>query len=73
MGRLKVQEMDPKVGDEIVVDARRAGGPLREGEIVGIMDRGGVVHYVVRWDDGRETVFFPGADAHVVRLGCSTA
>jgi len=73
MSRLKVRDLDAKVGDEIVVDARRTGGPLREGEILGIRDRGGIVHYVVRWDDGRETVFFPGSDAHVVRLGRSTA
>lgn len=61
-----VQQVDAKVGDEILVDARRAGGPLRAGEIVGIVDRGGIVQYivrrdgggvqyVVRWDDQRST------------------
>lgn len=71
MSRLKLHDVDAKIGDEVVVDARRTGGPLREGEILDIVERGGVIHYVVRWDDGRETVFFPGSDARVVRLGRS--
>jgi hypothetical protein len=61
--------MDAKVGDEIVVDGLRTGDPPREGEILEILERGGVVHYRVRWDDGHETVFYPGSNAHVVRLG----
>ena len=60
--------MRAKVGDEIVVDAALTGGLPRRGEVVAIREQGGVVHYVVRWDDGRETMFFPGSDAHVVHL-----
>jgi hypothetical protein len=60
--------MDAKVGDEIVVDATHTGESSRDGEIVEIIDRGGVVHYRVRWDDGHETVFFPGSTTHVVKL-----
>jgi hypothetical protein len=63
--------MKAKIGDEIVVDSPHTGGAPREGEIIDIRDAGGVVHYVVRWDDGRETVFFPGSDAHVVKLHAS--
>jgi Domain of unknown function (DUF1918) len=61
--------MEAKVGDEIVVDATVTGGPRREGEITEIRDEGAVVHYVVRWDDGHETMFYPGSDAHIVRPG----
>jgi hypothetical protein len=61
--------MDAKIGDEIVVDAALTGGTPREGAIIQIRHEGGVLHYVVRWDDGHETVFFPGSDAHVVRTG----
>lgn len=32
-------------------------------------DPGGEVHYLVRWDDGHETIYFPGSDAHTVHLG----
>lgn len=61
--------MEAKVGDEIVVDARETGGARREGEVLAVRRAGDVVHYVVRWDDGHETMFYPGSDAHVVRLG----
>ena len=60
--------MDAKVGDEIVVDALLTGGPPRRGEVLEVMDRGGVTHFRVRWDDGHESVFFPSSDAHVVHL-----
>jgi hypothetical protein len=60
--------MNAKVGDEIVVGGVRSGEPKREGEILVVSERGGVVHYRVRWDDGNETVFYPGATTHVAKL-----
>jgi hypothetical protein len=60
--------MDVKVGDEIVVDAVHTGEPKREGEILEILDRDGVEHYRVRWDDGHESLFYPGSTTHVVKL-----
>ncbi len=64
--------MHAKPGDEVVVDAPHIDEPTRKGEILEILDRGGVVHYRVRWDDGHESLFFPGSDAHVVSLGGSS-
>ena len=61
--------MKANVGDEIVVDANVTGGPRREGEVMEGCDDGDVVRYIVRWDDGHETIFYPGSDAHVVRPG----
>ena len=61
--------MEAKIGDEIVIDARETGGSRREGEVLEVRRAGDVLHYVVRWDDGHESVFYPGSDAHVVRLG----
>jgi Domain of unknown function (DUF1918) len=58
-----------KVGDEIVVDPVNAGEPKRAGEILEIETGGDVEHYRVRWDDGHESVFFPGSTTHVVNLG----
>ena len=60
--------MEAKVGDEIVVDAQETGGSRREGEVIEVRRAGEVLHYLVRWDDGHETLFYPGRDAHVVRL-----
>jgi hypothetical protein len=60
--------VNAKPGDEIVVDPVNAGEPKREGEILGVETGGGIVHYRVRWDDGHESTFFPGATSHVVTL-----
>ena len=63
--------MDAKPGDEIVVDAVHTGEPKREGQILEVETGGGIVHNKVRWDDGHESIFFPGSTAHVVNLGAS--
>jgi hypothetical protein len=60
--------MEAKVGDEIIVDAPRTGGEPRKGEVLEVLETGGVRHYRVRWDDGHEALFYPGSDAHAVRL-----
>ena len=61
--------MHATVGDEIIVDPMALGHPRRVGEILEVRTGGGVEHYVVRWDDGHETVFYPGSEAHVVKPG----
>lgn len=58
--------MQGRRGDEIVVEAPVLGGPSRRGEIVEVIGEGERQHYRVRWDDGHESVYFPGPDAHVV-------
>ena len=60
--------MNANVGDEIVVDGPHIGDEPRKGEILEVLTAGGVVHYRVRWDDGHEAIFYPGSDAHAVRL-----
>ena len=60
--------MKVNVGDEIVVDAVGGGDVRREGEVLEVHERGGVVSYVVQWDDGHKTLFFPGSTTHVVHL-----
>ena len=61
--------MEAAVGDRIVVAAAALGGSLRDGEIIEVGSHGGPP-YLVRWsDDGRETLFFPGPDAHVSHHG----
>ena len=57
--------MEAAVGDRIVVAATDLGGHMRDGEIIKVGSHG-APPYLVRWsDDGRETLFFPGPDAHV--------
>src|SRR5436190_3990514 len=50
-------------GDLIVVNARRVGGPPREGEIIEVIEGELRVQYRVRWSDGHESLFAPGAGA----------
>jgi hypothetical protein len=58
-----------QVGDEIVVDGPHLGDLAKKGEVLEVLDRGGVEHYRVRWDDGHEGLFYPGSDAHSLHPG----
>ena len=57
-----------QVGDEIVVDSGAVGQPPRKGEALDIRGEPGHEHYLVRWDDGHESIFFPASTAHVVHV-----
>jgi Ala-tRNA(Pro) deacylase len=50
----------------VTVAAHRVGQSERKGEILDVLGNGRE-HYLVRWEDGSETVFYPSSDA-VVRL-----
>jgi hypothetical protein len=53
-------------GDRIIVEGRRQGEPVRDGEVLEVRGADGGPPYVVRWsDNGHETLFFPGPDARV--------
>lgn len=54
-----------KVGEVIVIEAHHLGEGRRLGEILEVLDPGEHEHYRVRWDDGRESIFYPGNDAHI--------
>lgn len=58
--------MEAHEGDRITVESNKVGGGTRSGEVVEVIaGAGGTTHYRVRWDDGRETTFFPSTDAHL--------
>jgi len=52
-------------GDVIEVTGRRVGDTARSGEILEVLGTVERPHYRVHWDDGHETVFFPGSDTVV--------
>jgi hypothetical protein len=53
-------------GDHLVVHGNHVGEPGREGEILEAHGADGAPPYLVRWsDDGHESLFYPGGDAHV--------
>lgn len=58
--------MHAEVGDELVVDSNEVGVPPRSGTILEVRGAPGEEHYLVRWSDDHESVFFPSSGAHAV-------
>ncbi|WP_018636610.1 DUF1918 domain-containing protein [Parafrankia elaeagni] len=57
--------MYASVGDRFVVHGRTVGDPERHGSIIEVRGTGGGPPFMVRWDDGHEGLFFPGADSTI--------
>lgn len=57
--------MKAEVGDRLIVDGRVIGAILRDGEILEVHGPHGSPPYVVRWEDGHQSLVYPGPDAHV--------
>ena len=57
--------MHAVVGDRLHVRGNVVGHPGRTGEIVEVRDSSGAPPYLVRFDDGRTCLVFPGPDAVV--------
>ena len=56
-----------RAGDEIVVTGHSVGEAQRTAVIVEVLGDTGHERFRVRWEDGHESVFFPGVDAIVRR------
>ena len=54
-------------GDVVVVEGHHVGESRRMGEILEVLGEPGHEHFRVRWDDDRESVFYPSNDATVHR------
>jgi len=57
--------MHAMVGDRLHVHGRVVGASDQTSEIIEIRGPGGAPPYLVRRDNGRESLVFPGADASV--------
>ena len=57
--------MHAVVGDRLHVRSRTVGTPDRTAEIIAVRGQNGTPPYLVRRDDGHETLVFPGSDASV--------
>jgi len=55
-------------GDSIVVEGHRVGAGGRRGKILEVHGPAKHAHYRVRWEDGHESIFYPGGDALIVRV-----
>jgi hypothetical protein len=56
---------EAEVGDVVVITGHRVGESERTGEILEVFGEGRHARYRVRWDDGRESMFYPGSDATI--------
>ncbi|HEY9473892.1 MAG TPA: DUF1918 domain-containing protein [Mycobacteriales bacterium] len=55
--------MRASVGDRLLVHGHVVGQPSRQGSIVEVRGPRGEPPYLVRFDDGREVLVYPGPDA----------
>jgi Domain of unknown function (DUF1918) len=46
--------------DLVTTSGRRVGDAGRTGEIVAVLGEEDRMHYLVRWEDGRESILYPG-------------
>ncbi len=47
-------------GDIVETSGRHVGDTGRSGEILEVLGEEGHLHYRVRWDDGHESILYPG-------------
>jgi rRNA processing protein Gar1 len=52
-------------GDIVVISGHHVGEPERLGEILEVLGEADHVHFRVRWEDGSDSVFYPGSDASI--------
>ena len=57
--------MEASVGDKLIIESNRVGTSRKTGTVTEVLGREGAHHYRVRWDDGKESIFFPSSDASV--------
>jgi Ala-tRNA(Pro) deacylase len=52
-------------GDVVEVSGRRVGEPARLGEILEVLGPADHPHYAVRWEDGHQSILYPGETTSV--------
>lgn len=57
--------MHAKVGETLILMSHTVGEPNRTAEILEVHGEDGGAPYLVRFDDGHESLVFPGPDAVV--------
>ena len=53
------------IGDVIEIGGHHVGEGRRTGEILEVIGEGDHEHYRVRWEDGRESLFYASSDATI--------
>ncbi|MFV2178916.1 DUF1918 domain-containing protein [Actinomadura sp. LOL_016] len=55
--------MNGRIGDRLHVHGKIVGQPDRTGEIIDVRGEDGGPPFLVRFEDGHETLVYPGPDA----------
>jgi CBS domain-containing protein len=59
--------MHATIGDRIIVQTETLGKAPRQGIVEEVLAGYDAEHYRVRWDDGHESLLYPGSDTRVLR------
>lgn len=65
---MKVRTVDgvaATAGDRIEITGHSVHDAPRSAEILEVLGEAGHEHFRVRWEDGHESIFFPGEDAFI--------
>ncbi len=60
--------MKANSGDQIIVGVTTPDTPARRGQVVEVLGHDPDVHYLVRWQDGHESVYVPSSDSQVLNV-----
>jgi len=61
----EVITMQAAVGEKVVIHGKTVGSPDRHGEIEEVRGPSGGPPYLVKFDDGHESLVFPGPDCTI--------
>ncbi len=61
--------MRATIGDRICIRGKQVESPDRHGEVVEVRGQDGAPPYLVRFDDGHETLVYPGTDTVIEHAG----
>ncbi len=61
--------MEAYAGDHLVVEGAKVGQARRTCEVLRVEGPADHRRFWVRWEDGHESLFVPGSDAHVDTAG----
>ncbi len=61
--------MHAVTGERLIIHGKQVGQAERHGEIIEVRGDDGAPPYLVRFDDGHESLIFPGSDCEVEHVG----
>lgn len=62
-----IGKADVRPGDVLAITGHRVGEVERAGEILEVLGASERRHFLIRWDDGHESIYYPGNDASILR------